>query len=133
MNLGNKFTQKDNFFLLVCFSSVRPVAPDSVSSVPHAWNATVQWKWKYDSYSSLALVCQVELTCQESKTNVSCLCARLCMGVTTSFACICLHCMLQCAELSVSFVEILKRFGLIAYVLAMSLLFFHDTSITTCQ
>uniref|UniRef100_A0A3Q1CKZ5 Fibronectin type-III domain-containing protein n=1 Tax=Amphiprion ocellaris TaxID=80972 RepID=A0A3Q1CKZ5_AMPOC len=41
---------------------VCPVAPVELSSVVHAWNATVQWQWKYNSYSSLALVCQVELT-----------------------------------------------------------------------
>lgn len=48
---------------------VRPVAPAALSSVANAWNAVVQWQWKYDSYSSLALVCQVELTCHGSKTN----------------------------------------------------------------
>ncbi|XP_037633026.1 LIF receptor subunit alpha a [Sebastes umbrosus] len=48
---------------------VRPVAPDSLISVVNAWNATVLWKWKYESYSSLALVCQVELTSQGYKTK----------------------------------------------------------------
>ncbi|XP_041643097.1 LIF receptor subunit alpha a [Cheilinus undulatus] len=48
---------------------VRPVAPANVTTVPNAWNATVLWKWKYDGYSSLPLVCQVELTSQGSKTK----------------------------------------------------------------
>ncbi|XP_020503111.3 LIF receptor subunit alpha a [Labrus bergylta] len=48
---------------------VRPVAPANVTTVVNAWNATVLWQWKYESYSSLALVCQVELTSQESKTK----------------------------------------------------------------
>ncbi|XP_056231995.1 LIF receptor subunit alpha a [Seriola aureovittata] len=48
---------------------VRPVAPANLRSVVHAFNATVLWEWKYDSYSFLALVCQVALTCHGSKTN----------------------------------------------------------------
>ncbi|XP_023120208.2 LIF receptor subunit alpha a [Amphiprion ocellaris] len=48
---------------------VCPVAPVELSSVVHAWNATVQWQWKYNSYSSLALVCQVELTAAGYKTK----------------------------------------------------------------
>uniref|UniRef100_A0A3B4TIC3 LIF receptor subunit alpha a n=1 Tax=Seriola dumerili TaxID=41447 RepID=A0A3B4TIC3_SERDU len=38
---------------------VHPVAPANLRSVVHAFNATVLWEWKYDSYSFLALVCQV--------------------------------------------------------------------------
>ncbi|KAM3867442.1 LIF receptor subunit alpha a [Diretmus argenteus] len=41
---------------------VRPVAPANLTSVLHAWNTTVLWQWKYKSYKSLALICQVELT-----------------------------------------------------------------------
>ncbi|KAK5932265.1 hypothetical protein CgunFtcFv8_003984 [Champsocephalus gunnari] len=48
---------------------VTPVAPENLTSVAHAMNATVLWQWKYDGYSSLALVCQVELTSQGYKTN----------------------------------------------------------------
>ncbi|KAM9360915.1 LIF receptor subunit alpha a [Symphorus nematophorus] len=48
---------------------VHPVAPVNLSSVIHAWNATVLWQWKYNSYSSLALVCQVELTSTGYKTK----------------------------------------------------------------
>ncbi|GAA6227437.1 leukemia inhibitory factor receptor-like [Lates japonicus] len=48
---------------------VRPVAPTIQNSVVQAWNATVQWQWKYNAYSSLALVCQAELTCHGSKTT----------------------------------------------------------------
>ncbi|XP_040011344.1 LIF receptor subunit alpha a [Xiphias gladius] len=48
---------------------VHPVAPANLSSVVNAWNATVLWQWKYKSYDSLALVCQVELTCHGSETN----------------------------------------------------------------
>ncbi|KAK1892903.1 Leukemia inhibitory factor receptor [Dissostichus eleginoides] len=48
---------------------VTPVAPENLTSVAHATNATVLWQWKYDGYSSLALVCQVELTSQGYKTN----------------------------------------------------------------
>ncbi|MEQ2284158.1 hypothetical protein AMECASPLE_018649, partial [Ameca splendens] len=40
---------------------VHPVAPVKLNAVAHAWNATVLWEWTYSSYSSLALVCQVEL------------------------------------------------------------------------
>ncbi|XP_042343816.1 LIF receptor subunit alpha a isoform X2 [Plectropomus leopardus] len=42
---------------------VHPVAPGKLNCIIQAWNATLLWQWKYDSYSSLALVCQVELTC----------------------------------------------------------------------
>lgn len=48
---------------------VRPVAPVNVNAVSNAWNTTVFWEWKYPGYSSLALVCQVELTYQGSKTK----------------------------------------------------------------
>lgn len=71
------------------FSSVRPVAPADLNSAINAWNATVLWQWTYSSYSSLALVCQVELDCHGSKTNVSCLCVCL-------LFCIC--CLSPCIE-----------------------------------
>ncbi|XP_069563838.1 LIF receptor subunit alpha a [Brachyistius frenatus] len=48
---------------------VCPVPPVNLSSVVHAWNATVLWKWNYSSYSSLDLICQVELTTRENKTK----------------------------------------------------------------
>lgn len=48
---------------------VHPVAPEFLSVSAHAWNATVLWEWKYSSYSSLALVCQIELSSTESKTK----------------------------------------------------------------
>ncbi|XP_028312909.1 LIF receptor subunit alpha a [Gouania willdenowi] len=48
---------------------VRPVAPYKLSAAVQAWNATVQWEWKYDGYSSLALACQVEVTTEGSKTK----------------------------------------------------------------
>ncbi|XP_029018459.1 LIF receptor subunit alpha a [Betta splendens] len=44
---------------------VHPVAPQELTSVAFSSNSTVQWKWKYDSYASLALVCEVVLTSQE--------------------------------------------------------------------
>ncbi|AWP07364.1 putative leukemia inhibitory factor receptor-like [Scophthalmus maximus] len=50
---------------------VRPVAPADLNSAINAWNATVLWQWTYSSYSSLALVCQVELDCHGSKTNLT--------------------------------------------------------------
>ncbi|XP_047447525.1 LIF receptor subunit alpha a [Mugil cephalus] len=53
---------------------VCPVAPVGLSAVAHAFNATVLWQWKYDGYSSLALVCEVELTTQDNdkvKSNFS--------------------------------------------------------------
>lgn len=53
-------------------SPVHPVAPVTLSAVAHAWNATVLWNWKDDGYSSLALGCQVELTCMGVKTKVCC-------------------------------------------------------------
>ncbi|XP_016898403.1 leukemia inhibitory factor receptor-like isoform X2 [Cynoglossus semilaevis] len=42
---------------------VYPVAPTKLRVDAHAWNATVHWQWKYSSYFTLGLVCQVELTC----------------------------------------------------------------------
>ncbi|XP_029961330.1 LIF receptor subunit alpha a [Salarias fasciatus] len=48
---------------------VCPVAPSKLSSVVQAWNATVAWEWKHQSYSSLALVCQVELSTEGNKTK----------------------------------------------------------------
>lgn len=48
---------------------VCPVAPTNLSHIVHAWNATVLWQWTHESYSSLALVCEVELTSEGSKTN----------------------------------------------------------------
>lgn len=41
---------------------VCPVAPVKLGAIVDAWNATVSWRWEYDSYSSLALVCKVEIT-----------------------------------------------------------------------
>ncbi|XP_054630299.1 LIF receptor subunit alpha a [Dunckerocampus dactyliophorus] len=48
---------------------VRPVAPTKLMAVISAWNASVLWKWEYESYTSLALVCQVELSSQSNKTK----------------------------------------------------------------
>ncbi|XP_061755601.1 LIF receptor subunit alpha a [Nerophis ophidion] len=48
---------------------VRPVSPQNISTVVRAWDATMFWKWEYDSYTSLALVCQVELSSQDNKTK----------------------------------------------------------------
>ncbi|XP_075875630.1 LIF receptor subunit alpha a [Nelusetta ayraudi] len=48
---------------------VCPVAPVQFSAVTHAWNATVLWQWEHDSYYSLSLACQVELTCMGVKTK----------------------------------------------------------------
>uniref|UniRef100_A0A8C4ICU4 Fibronectin type-III domain-containing protein n=1 Tax=Dicentrarchus labrax TaxID=13489 RepID=A0A8C4ICU4_DICLA len=48
---------------------VRPEAPANVNSIVHAWYATVLWQWKYSTYSSLALVCEVELSSQGYKTT----------------------------------------------------------------
>ncbi|XP_070760842.1 LIF receptor subunit alpha a [Enoplosus armatus] len=48
---------------------IHPVAPANLNSVVHAWNATVMWEWKYSNYSSLALVCQVELASHGYKTQ----------------------------------------------------------------
>ncbi|KAM6931118.1 LIF receptor subunit alpha a [Xenentodon cancila] len=51
---------------------VCPVAPVEVNAPEtgiNAWNATVQWQWTYSSYSSLALVCQVEINTSELKTK----------------------------------------------------------------
>ncbi|XP_068617092.1 LIF receptor subunit alpha a [Brachionichthys hirsutus] len=46
---------------------VHPVAPVKLTSVVHAWNATILWQWEHNSYLSLALVCQVELASHEYK------------------------------------------------------------------
>ncbi|KAM4616964.1 LIF receptor subunit alpha a [Polymixia lowei] len=43
---------------------VRPVAPANLTSVSHAWNATLKWQWQYKSFDSLALICQVKLASQ---------------------------------------------------------------------
>nr|XP_033475566.1 LIF receptor subunit alpha a [Epinephelus lanceolatus] len=48
---------------------VRPVAPSNLDCIVNAWNATVMWQWKYETYSSLALVCQVEVTSLGIKTK----------------------------------------------------------------
>uniref|UniRef100_A0A8C9ZYG4 Fibronectin type-III domain-containing protein n=1 Tax=Sander lucioperca TaxID=283035 RepID=A0A8C9ZYG4_SANLU len=48
---------------------VHPVAPVNLTFVVHAWNASVLWQWEYNSYSSLALDCQVELASQGYKTK----------------------------------------------------------------
>lgn len=61
------------------FSSVHPVAPANLDIVVNAWNATVLWQWEYNSYSSLALVCQVEVTSPDSRTEVR---LSLCVGIT---------------------------------------------------
>lgn len=52
------------------FSAVHPVAPANLSAVVHAWNATILWEWEYSSYSSFALVCEVEVTSSTHKTKV---------------------------------------------------------------
>uniref|UniRef100_A0A8C6LZ44 LIF receptor subunit alpha a n=1 Tax=Nothobranchius furzeri TaxID=105023 RepID=A0A8C6LZ44_NOTFU len=49
---------------------VSPVAPVNLTSIAHAWNATLYWEWTYSSYSSLALVCQVEITSHGNKTEL---------------------------------------------------------------
>uniref|UniRef100_A0A672YUC5 Leukemia inhibitory factor receptor-like n=1 Tax=Sphaeramia orbicularis TaxID=375764 RepID=A0A672YUC5_9TELE len=48
---------------------VHPVAPELLSVDAHARNATALWEWKYSSYSTLALVCQIELSSTENKTK----------------------------------------------------------------
>ncbi|KAM9743742.1 LIF receptor subunit alpha a isoform 1-T2 [Menidia menidia] len=48
---------------------VSPVAPVNLNSAVQAFNATLVWKWEYDGYSSLPLVCQVELTTDGHKTK----------------------------------------------------------------
>ncbi|TKS78261.1 Leukemia inhibitory factor receptor [Collichthys lucidus] len=48
---------------------VHLVAPANLTSVNRAWDTTVAWQWKFDSYSSLALECQVELTSNGQKTK----------------------------------------------------------------
>ncbi|XP_061585409.1 LIF receptor subunit alpha a [Cololabis saira] len=48
---------------------VAPVEVDAPDDGINAWNATVQWQWTYSSYSSLALVCQVELDNSGLKTK----------------------------------------------------------------
>ncbi|XP_051924530.1 LIF receptor subunit alpha a isoform X1 [Hippocampus zosterae] len=48
---------------------VRPVAPENLNAVVNAWNATLLWKWRYDSYDSLPLVCQVEIRSHDNKTK----------------------------------------------------------------
>ncbi|XP_030284408.1 leukemia inhibitory factor receptor-like [Sparus aurata] len=49
---------------------VRPVAPTNLFVPVNARNATVLWQWEYNSYSSLPLVCQVELNSHGYKTTV---------------------------------------------------------------
>lgn len=81
INTGMKYS---HLMLRHSFSSVRPVAPTNLFVPVSAWNATVLWQWEYNSYSSLALVCQVELNSHGYKTMVSwvcCLC--LCLLVHT--------------------------------------------------
>ncbi|XP_045890556.1 LIF receptor subunit alpha a [Micropterus dolomieu] len=48
---------------------VHPLAPAHLTSVVNEWNATLQWRWTYKGYSSLALDCQVELTSEGYKTR----------------------------------------------------------------
>ncbi|KAM8886458.1 LIF receptor subunit alpha a isoform 1-T2 [Spinachia spinachia] len=50
---------------------VRPAAPENLNSVVTSWNATVSWGWKYDGYSSLALVCHAELTPKDNPAKRS--------------------------------------------------------------
>lgn len=49
------------------FWSVRPVAPIGLSSIVHAWNATLMWEWTSEGYHTLDLNCQVEFTNDQSK------------------------------------------------------------------
>ncbi|XP_024131397.1 LIF receptor subunit alpha a [Oryzias melastigma] len=46
---------------------VRPVAPIGLSSIVHAWNATLMWEWTSEGYHTLDLNCQVEFTNDQSK------------------------------------------------------------------
>ncbi|XP_011613799.2 LIF receptor subunit alpha a [Takifugu rubripes] len=48
---------------------VRPVKPDDLSAVVHAWNATILWVWEHSSYSSFPLVCEVAVTSRGYTTN----------------------------------------------------------------
>lgn len=57
---------------------MRPVKPDDLSAVVHAWNATILWVWEHSSYSSFPLVCEVAVTSRGYTTNVR----HLCVGVT---------------------------------------------------
>ncbi|XP_037337701.2 LIF receptor subunit alpha a [Pungitius pungitius] len=50
---------------------VHPTAPENLNSVVSPWNATVRWGWRYNSYSSLALVCQTELTPKDNPAKRS--------------------------------------------------------------
>lgn len=50
-------------------SRVVPLPPQELSTVANARNATVSWQWKHSHYSSLPLVCQVELTSSDNKTK----------------------------------------------------------------
>ncbi|KAL6113967.1 lifr [Pungitius sinensis] len=50
---------------------VHPTAPENLNSVVTSWNATVRWGWRYNSYSSLALVCQTELTPKDNPAKRS--------------------------------------------------------------
>ncbi|XP_053276012.1 LIF receptor subunit alpha a [Pleuronectes platessa] len=68
VNFLGQYSLNDSAEIL---NRVHLVAPTKVSSVVNAWNATVLWQWKYRSYSSLRLVCQVELTCNGTKTNLT--------------------------------------------------------------
>lgn len=57
---------------------MRPVSPDNLRAVVHAWNATILWTWKHSSYSSFPLVCEVAVTSRGYTTNVR----HLCVGMT---------------------------------------------------
>ncbi|CAL1615694.1 unnamed protein product [Knipowitschia caucasica] len=48
---------------------VVPLPPEEVSTGATARKANVTWGWKHNHYSSLALVCQVELTSSDDKTK----------------------------------------------------------------
>lgn len=50
-------------------SRVVPLPPQELSAIPSARNATVSWQWKHTHYSSLPLVCQVELSSTDNKTK----------------------------------------------------------------
>lgn len=58
--------------LFICLSTVHPVAPINLVALVHPWNATILWEWEYNSYSSFALVCEVEVN--RNKTKVRHLC-----------------------------------------------------------
>ncbi|XP_072288728.1 LIF receptor subunit alpha a [Eucyclogobius newberryi] len=48
---------------------VVPLPPEELSTVASARNTTVTWQWKHNHYSSLPLVCQVELTSSDDRVK----------------------------------------------------------------